>query len=193
MLPTLLAFAGYGWGILHDIAAQRGWPRAKTPLFILTGASHIAAFYLFLVRAPRVGVPRLVQRLSTVAAVVGLGGMLYSIMIEIPFRKAWLERGHSQQLVTGGTYALARHPGVLWAALWMPAAALAARSRTFLRWVPLVLLGDVVHVWFQDRYTLPRVFGEEYRAYQRTTPFLLPTSASLRRFLGRRAAADEWR
>ena len=64
-----------------------------------------------------------------------------------------------------------------------PSAAVATGSRDLIRWVPLVLLGDVPHVWFQDRYTLPRVFGEDYRRYQRATPFLIPTRASLRHFL----------
>ncbi len=179
MLPTLLTLSGYLWGVLHDLAAQRGWPRVKPLLFLAMMSSHLAAYYLFLRRAPRLVVPGPLQKSASVVAVAGILGMIYSIMIEIPFRKAWLAEGHSKDLVTGGTYALARHPGVLWAVIWIPALAVAARSRSLLLWWPVVWLGDVLHVWFQDRYTLPRVFGDEYREYQRTTPFLLPTRASV--------------
>lgn len=182
VLPTLLTMLGYTWGVLHDLAAQRGWPRVKPLFFLATAVCHLTAYYLFLRRSRRVEVPRPVQLGSAVLAVIGMAGMVYSIMIEIPFRKAWLAQGHSKELVTGGTYALARHPGVLWAAIWIPAAAVATRSRTLLFWWPAVWLGDVAHVWFQDRYTLPRVFGDEYREYQRTTPFLLPNRASIRAF-----------
>ena len=145
-------------------------------------SSHLAAYYLFLRRSSRLAVPAAVQRSALGVAVVGIAAMVYSIMIEIPFRKAWLADGHSKDLVTGGTYALVRHPGVLWAAIWIPALAVAARSRTLLIWSPVVWLGDVLHVWFQDRHTLPRVFGDEYREYQRTTPFLFPSRTSIRAF-----------
>ena len=182
MCGTLLVLSGFLWGVVHDLAAQRGWPRAKPPLLAATAISHVLGFYMLLRRSPRVPIPRPLRLIAAALAVLGVVGMFYSIMVEIPFRKAWVDRGHTDQLVTDGTYALARHPGVLWAAGWIPAAAVATRSRDLLRWAPLVVLGDVLHVWFQDRYTLPRVFGEEYRRYQRTTPFLVPTRASLRHF-----------
>ena len=109
--------------------------------------------------------------------------MFYSIMIEIPFRKGWIEQGHTDELVTSGTYALTRHPGVLWYTIAVFAAAVATRSRRLLTAAPLLVLGDVAHVKFQDAVVLPAVFGEAYREYQRHTPFVVPTLESIRRFV----------
>ncbi len=85
-------------------------------------------------------------------------------------------------LVTSGTYALCRHPGVLWLVFVLVGGVLHA-DRAGLIWLGLLWLGlDVLYVAVQDRIIFPARFSG-YRAYQRTTPFLIPTRDSLRRFL----------
>ena len=173
---------GYGWGILHDIAARRGTPRVKPFLMTAMIAGHATATYRLLRYTPRLGLPRALRAFAVVLAPLSWAAMFYSIFIEIPLRKAWLDQGHTDQLVTTGTYALARHPGVIWFTFAILFTALAARSKRLLLAGPLMVAGDVGHVAFQDRYVLPEVFGDAYERYQRTTPFLVPTLRSVRRF-----------
>ena len=105
------------------------------------------------------------------------------IMVEIPFRKAWVDEGHTDELVDTGTYALARHPGVIWFTFAIFALAVATRSRRLLLAAPLLIAGDVGHVAFQEQAVLTEVFGDSYRRYQQSTPFLVPTVASFTRFV----------
>ncbi len=87
-------------------------------------------------------------------------------------------------LVTGGTYALCRHPGVLWLAFLLAGGVLRA-NHSGLIWLGLFWLGvDVLHVTLQDHVIFPTRFGG-YRAYQHRTPFLIPTRGSFRRSIGR--------
>jgi len=85
-------------------------------------------------------------------------------------------------LVTTGTYALCRHPGVLWFGPFLLGLALLSGSVTLL-WATSLWWGlDFAYAWLQDRYLFPRQFPG-YTRYQRTTPMFLPTRASLRRCL----------
>jgi protein-S-isoprenylcysteine O-methyltransferase Ste14 len=187
---TLIGLSGYIWGMLHDVAARRRAARVKPLLLVLTGASHIFAWYRLMAHSPRLRVPRLLRAAALLVAPAGFALMFYSIMVEIPFRKAWIDRGHPDELVTTGTYALARHPGVLWYSIGVVAAALATRSRRLLYGAPVLVAGDVLHVWFQERYVLEQEFGDAYREYQRSTPMIVPNAISLRRFVRAIAAHD---
>lgn len=181
-LGLALSAVGYALGMAHDLASVRALPRVKPFLFAAMIASHAASFGRLVRGSPRLPVPSMCARLASALALLSFAGMFYSIMVEIPLRKAWLRQGHTDALVTTGTYALVRHPGVLWLTSALAWAALAARSRRLLVAWPAMILGDVVHVWFQERAVLPHVFGEAYRDYQRATPFLVPTRRSVRRF-----------
>lgn len=174
MAGTILVLLGFVLGALHDLASYRRTPVVKPVLVGLTALAHLSGAWLLLVRSPKRPFPKAVSRVAFGTSVVAFLGMLYSIAVEIPFRKAWIDRGHTGDLVTSGTYSVSRHPGVLWTAIWVPSAAVASGSRDLLRCWPAVIVGDVAHVWAQDRWLLPRVFGEDYREYQRRTPFLVP-------------------
>ena len=174
---------GYLWGILHDIAARRGTPRVKPFFMGAMVAGHATAVYRLLRYTPRLGVPGVLRAFAVVLAPLSWAAMFYSIFVEIPLRKAWIDQGHTDQLVTTGTYALARHPGVIWFTFALIFTALATRSKRLLLASPVMVAGDVGHVAFQDRYVLPEVFGDAYERYQRTTPFLVPTPRSVRRFI----------
>lgn len=183
MPALLLALGSYLLGALFDIAAIRDVPRAKPFLAAGLAIAHLAGIYRLASHSRRFPAPRPLQRLCTVLAPLGMAGMGYSIFVEVPLRKGWLERGHVDELVTDGTYSLTRHPGVLWYAGWVLCAAVATRSRRLLAAAPLLVAGDVAHVAFQERFVLLPRFGEAYRAYQRTTPMLIPDGRSLRRFV----------
>jgi protein-S-isoprenylcysteine O-methyltransferase Ste14 len=177
----LLSALAYGFGIAHDLASVRALPRVKPYLFGAMVAAHGASVSRLMRGSPRLPVPGILARLAALLSVLSFAGMCYSLLVEIPLRKAWLRRGHTEALVTTGTYALVRHPGVLWLAAGLGFGALATRSRRLLAAWPVIIAGDAFHVWFQERAVLPRVFGEAYREYQRTTPFLVPTRRSIRR------------
>ncbi len=181
MSDLLLHFSGYAWGVLHDIAALRGTPRVKPFLFAMSAAGHSLGWYRLMRHSSRWNPPAPLRVLCILLAPLMACAMFYSILVKIPFRKAWIEEGHQDELITTGVYALTRHPGVLWYTFAVLASAVATRSRRLLLAAPLLITGDVAHVAFQEREVLTRVFGDAYREYQRTTPFVVPTPASFRR------------
>ena len=183
MVEILLSFSGYAWGMLHDLAALKAVPRVKPYLLAMSALGHMFAF-IGLVRHPSRFTPHPVLRaLCVLLAPLSWAAMFYSIMVEIPFRKGWVDEGHTDQIVTDGTYALARHPGVIWFTFALLTTAIATRSKRMLLAAPFMVAGDVMHVVFQERAVLVNVFGDAYRDYQQTTPFLVPTPTSFAKFV----------
>lgn len=86
-------------------------------------------------------------------------------------------------LVTTGTYALARHPGVLWYFFFHLLLAAAAGSVLLLLATPLWAGLNAAVAAVQDRLIFPRLFGSSYDQYRRAVPFFIPSRASLRRCL----------
>jgi protein-S-isoprenylcysteine O-methyltransferase Ste14 len=183
VIHLLLSFSGYAWGVLHDIAALRGTPYAKPVCLVMSAAGHLTGLYGLMRHSSRWNPPLALRLLCFVLAPAGWAAMFYSVMVEIPFRKGWVERGHTPEIVTTGTYALTRHPGVFWFTIAVFASAVATRSKRLLLAAPILVAGDVAHVGFQERFILTSVFGTSYVRYQQRTPFVVPTPASLRRFV----------
>ncbi len=107
---------------------------------------------------------------------------LYSMFGEIPFAKTYLGAGHGDRLVTTGTYALCRHPTVLWYGMILCGLLLATRSIDLLVAAPIWLAADALYVWAEEKLFLRRMFAD-YEQYQRQTPMLLPTGGSVRCWL----------
>jgi protein-S-isoprenylcysteine O-methyltransferase Ste14 len=184
MVDILLSFSGYAWGMLHDLASLKAVPRVKPYLLLLSATGHLLAFYRLARYSSRFDPPASLRALCVILAPLGWAAMCYSVMVEIPFRKGWVDAGHTDELVTTGTYSMTRHPGVTWFSIAVLATAIATRSKRLLLAAPVLIAGDVVHVAFQEEAVLPNVFGEAYREYQRNTPFVVPTPGSLARFIG---------
>ncbi|NIS81153.1 MAG: hypothetical protein GTO14_13325 [Anaerolineales bacterium] len=168
--------------LLFDWALMRGFTRIKSSfliiatLLLLIGVSGVVSTPSETTFSPWI----------TYTGWVGLifFGLLliFSLFIEIPLITTYLGHGTNRLLVTTGTYALSRHPGVLWFIGLMLSFILIHPSRITLQAALSWLTADILLVWSEDRYLFPRIFPS-YIAYQSTTPFLWPTRASLRRCL----------
>ena len=114
-MPYLYAGAlGFLVAFAFDVVALKGWRRAKPAI---GGLSAVLLLYGFLGAAlspDRFSRPLWLAILGGLLAVCGAGLLFFSLFIEIPARRTYLVPGAGQELVTTGTYALCRHPGVLW-------------------------------------------------------------------------------
>ena len=105
--------------------------------------------------------------------------LLYSLVFVLPAKDTYVEV-NDLKLVDTGMYALCRHPGVIWLALFFLFAWLALDNVVML-WLGLTsTLLDIVYVIIQDIYIFPKTI-EGYCEYKKYTPFLVPDVKSVRR------------
>lgn len=106
--------------------------------------------------------------------------MIRSLFFSLPFDETYLRPQQKPPVYDAGMYALCRHPGVLWLCLMY--FGLALSWGTFLCTILSVAasLLDILYVVFQDCWTFPHTFSN-YREYQKSTPFLIPTPESIQK------------
>lgn len=106
--------------------------------------------------------------------------LVYSLFIELPFVGTYGKTKHSSMLVDTGTYALCRHPGVVWFGLMFFFYFLATGS-IFMIYAGIIwTLLDVLHVYIQEKHFFPKMFPE-YQVYIKTTPMLIPSRKSIKK------------
>ena len=107
--------------------------------------------------------------------------LVYTLFFALPFQETYVQGG-AHQAYTQGVYALCRHPGALWLSGFYLFYWLAAGGKwLFYSWLAFTAL-DVAYVCIQDKVIFPKLF-ENYEKYRRTTPFLVPSGASLQKCL----------
>ncbi len=176
----LLGVAGFLVAYLFDFVSLRKNLYAKQAIELiavcLAGYSHI----MVCIRGDRLPLPIGFSYAGWPLFFLAGLAMIYSLLLEIPFKQTYISEGVGSKLVTTGTYALVRHPGVLWYALVLISLTFISKRQLILFAAPIWLLMDVLYVWIQDRFFFPLMFPD-YGRYQRETPMLIPNRASLSR------------
>ena len=164
--------------------------RFLKPIFWLAGMVLIGyGHYGVNSQGPIVVLPTWLPVIGWPLLIVASLAFIYSLFLELPLKNTYIADGVGQQLVTSGTYALTRHPGVLWYALVQVSLLMIFSRQWMLLAIPLWLGLDILHVWIQDRYLFPRMFPD-YELYQQQTPMLLPTPNSIERCIS--TFSDGW-
>ncbi len=140
----------------------------------------VYALYETALMSDRFNTPGFLTVLGWVLLPLSFGLLIYSLFIELSFLSTYVGDGRQQVLITTGTYALTRHPGLLWFGLLLLALLLASRSRELLLAAPVWFGLDLLWVVVQDRIIFTRVF-DQYKVYQTVTPMLFPNYRSLKR------------
>lgn len=178
-----IALGVFGFIVLFffDLFALKGVRAVKTLIWFAGYGLISYAINVMIRKEPRIDLPPFLRIIGI--ALAGLFALLlvYSLLIEIPFRRTYLQKGAGDKLVTTGTYALVRHPGVLWLVVCLIGMFLATGTKLLLVAIPVWVLMDVIYVVIQDRYYFPRQFGKAYDDYRRSVPMLIPTVKSTRR------------
>ena len=107
--------------------------------------------------------------------------LIYSLFFEIPFRKTYISKGSCDLLITTGTYGLVWHPGVLWFILFLAGLFLITGSKRLLICLTVMSILDVLYAVIQEKLFFVRIFGNDYREYQKLVPMFIPDASSLKR------------
>jgi protein-S-isoprenylcysteine O-methyltransferase Ste14 len=105
-----------------------------------------------------------------------------ALFINLPFRKTYVDTGTGDKLIKTGLYALVRHPGVYWVALFFFSLVFISRSHIMLIAAPIFVILNTALVIVQDKYLFPKMF-EGYDKYQQETPMLVPNRRSIKAFI----------
>jgi len=119
-----------------------------------------------------------VQSAIGVAGSLFFGFMLiYSLFIELSFKKTYIKKSH--EVYQDGTYALCRHPGVLWLMFLILFLSMMTRSfDLFVMGINYTVI-NTLYIIYQEKLIFIHQF-EGYRDYQQTVPFLIPTRKSFK-------------
>jgi protein-S-isoprenylcysteine O-methyltransferase Ste14 len=181
VFTILLGVLAFVLGILFDSVSLRGHAFLKTALWVALSVLLLYAHVTAGFDPDKIALPAGLRFLGVALLIAGFGMLLYSLFLEIPIVQTYAKSSGPRGLVQEGTYALTRHPGVIWYAVALCGLFFASSSRMVLIAGPVWLSMDVLWVWIEDRFVFERVF-EGYAEYKKSTPMLVPTASSLRRF-----------
>ena len=167
-----LAAYGFDWLSLKQV------PILKQLVGLLAVCLLLYSTVMVCLSQPEFTLPFFTIPLGACLLLISLSLLIYSLFIEIPFHITYAETGIGTKLITTGSYALTRHPGVIWLALIYLSLAILFPSPTLFLAITVWLIMDIIYVVLQDRIFFPKMFPD-YHSYQRKTPFLIPTRQSI--------------
>ena len=178
--PMVFILIGMGALLLllvSDWADCEGRQGARLSAAVISLALLISSTVALIARPERLAVSLWVRIPAALAAALFLFLLVSSLFLEIQLAEG---PDGERPLYTRGTYALVRHPGVLWLALFQVFLALAIRSESLLVASPFWTASNVALVAAEDRIFFPRLFGDAYLQYRRSVPFLIPNIFSIK-------------
>lgn len=173
ILVGCIAFLFY---LLYDI--NQCWLKQKIlqPCFLIGSLLLFIATMGIVIKAGFSNMT-LMHSAALILAVIFALLLIYTLFFAIPFEETYIEEQFNH-VCQSGVYALCRHPGVLFLLGFYVFLAVAISSKTLLAAGLLFTLCNVVYVTLQDHFFFPRCF-DDYLAYQKKVPFLIPTSSSV--------------
>ncbi|HOG47484.1 MAG TPA: methyltransferase [Anaerolineae bacterium] len=182
MAPILLGVAGFMLAFVFDWTSWRRVAYLKPIAGLATVATCVTALAWVLADPARYNWPGWTALAGWPLTVAGGLLLVYSLFIEIPFTQTYARQGVGNHLITTGTYALTRHPGVLWLGLGLLGLTLVSRGRLMLLAGIVWFVVDALYAWLQEVLLFDKMFPS-YGDYRNRTPMLLPTAKSLARCL----------
>jgi len=167
---------------LFDFVSLKKIFLAKLILGGVSGFLGIYALFMVCFQSERLFLPAYLSYPGWFLLFVSGFLLFFSLFWEIPFKKTYLVKGVGNKLIKTGTYALVRHPGVIWYTLFLIALLLTSKSRLLLIALPIWVFMEILYVFIQDKFYFPRMF-EGYEEYKRETPMLIPNRKSFACFL----------
>lgn len=174
MVPAILIAGGVGFSLLlvPDLCRLARRHRLAVPAFAFGFAAVLLALVLE-VTSFRAAGPLFLRVAAAILSGLFAVLLAYSAVIEIPLHRRFSAGGTRITLYTEGTYRLSRHPGLLWFLLMQASLNVIFLDATFILVSAVLVLGDLILVFIQDRYLFPLLLPR-YGDYKLRVPFLFP-------------------
>ena len=113
---------------------------------------------------------------ALIFAILSLLLLIYSVFIEVV--KKTYQYENNNELITTGTYALSRHPGVLWFLFLYLFGSIYFQNSLILYAGLIWTVMNILYVFVQERFIFTKLF-DNYHRYIETTPMIFPSYESL--------------
>jgi len=179
-----IAIGALGFLVIHffDVVSLKRIAGAKPITWVVGSGLLIYSLTMICFAPDKLPLPIWSTWLGWGLLAISLFLLIYSLFINLPFRKTYVATGVGDKLITTGLYALVRHPGIHWFTLTLLSLVLVSRSTLLLIAAPILILLDILLVVVQDKFFLSRMF-DEYDSYRQETPMLLPNRRSVNTFM----------
>lgn len=187
-----IALGSLGFLITHtfDIIALKRVPWAKPIIWVLGTGLFFYALVRLSFQSNTLPLQTWTTFLGWILLSISLILLIYSLFINLPFRKTYIATGVGDKLIRTGLYTLVRHPGVIWLSLVLLSLILVSKSSLLLIAAPIFIVLDIVLVVMQDKFFFGRMF-DGYKSYRQETPMLLPNRRSINAFIDSLKQAGE--
>ena len=182
MVYIIIGCLGFLVVHLFDIVSLKRLPGAKPFIWILGSGLLVYALAMACLQPDKLPLSLWHTWLGWALLSISLFLLLYSLFINLPFRKTYIATGVSDELIRTGLYTLIRHPGVHWFILVTLSLILVSKSSLLLIAAPIFILLDIVLVIVQDKFLFDRMFAD-YDSYRQETPMLVPNRQSINAFI----------
>ncbi len=180
MKYIFLGAIGFLFILLFDIYTLKS-EGLKRKALGLSGVVLIAySAIMAVIVSEKIAIPTAVRIAAWILWAAAAFLLVYSLFLELPFKKTYGGAKYSSELVDTGTYALCRHPGVLWFGLMFFFFFLATGAVLLIPAGIIWTAIDIVHVYIEDKFFFPKMFLS-YKSYTKSTPMLIPNEKSIRR------------
>lgn len=107
-----IVIGAVGFLIIHcfDLISLKRVPKAKLDIWILDCGLLIYSLTMICFAPSKLLLPMWSTRLGWALLSISLPLLIYSLFINLPFRKTYVTTGVGDKLITTGLYALVRHP-----------------------------------------------------------------------------------
>ncbi len=182
MVYIIIGCLGFLVVHLFDIVSLKRLPGAKPFIWILGSGLLVYALAMACLQPDKLPLSLWHTWLGWALLSMALFLLLYSLFINLPFRKTYIATGVGDELIRTGLYALVRHPGVHWFTFVLLSLILVSKSSLLLIAAPIFILLDIALVIVQDKFFFGRMFAG-YDSYRQETPMLVPNRQSINAFI----------
>jgi protein-S-isoprenylcysteine O-methyltransferase Ste14 len=182
MIYILIGCLAFLIGHTCDIIALKKIPWMKPAVWITGSVLFAYTLVMLSTQSNTLPLPLWTVWPGWILFTVSSAFFIYSLFINLPFRKTYVAAGIGDKLIRNRLYSLTRHPGVIFFTLFLISLVLISRSYIMLSATPVFILLDIILVVIQDKVFFVRMFAE-YREYQKVTPMLFPNRQSISTFI----------
>lgn len=166
---------------LIDFVTLREIPFLKQIIEVVSSFVTVYSLVMLCLDPEKIPLASWLSYLGWIGLTISLFLLFWSLFWEIPFQKTYVATQASRTLIDTGTFALTRHPEVLWCTSLLCSLFLISGGKLLLVAAPIWIILVIVRVSVMEKVYLEQVFGEAYRRYQEQTPMIVPTRSSLDR------------